>query len=226
MAAVGQMAAGLAHEINNPLTTVAGFAELWLEEMSKNDPRRAELELMTREAQRARAVVARLLDFARQRERVRERSDLNDVVSEGIDLVRHLLKLHGVELHETLAAGLPWVDIDRSGVKQILLNLVHNAIQAMPTGGRLLMETRLASSGDCPGVSVSVQDTGSGIPAEHMGRIFEPFFTTKPGGQGTGLGLAVSYAIVAEHNGTITVESEVGKGSRFEIWFPLPETEA
>jgi signal transduction histidine kinase len=96
----------------------------------------------------------------------------------------------------------------------------------MPTGGRLLMETRLASSGDRPGVSVSVQDTGSGIPAEHMGRIFEPFFTTKPGGQGTGLGLAVSYAIVAEHNGRITVESEVGKGSRFEIWFPLPETEA
>jgi signal transduction histidine kinase len=226
MAAVGQMAAGLAHEINNPLTTVAGFAELWLEEMSKNDPRRAEYELMTREAQRARGVVARLLDFARQRERVRERSDLNDVVSEGIDLVRHLLKLHGVELHETLAEGLPWVDIDRSGVKQILLNLVHNAIQAMPTGGRLLMETRLASSGDRPGVSVSVQDTGSGIPAEHMGRIFEPFFTTKPGGQGTGLGLAVSYAIVAEHNGRITVESEVGKGSRFEIWFPLPETEA
>jgi signal transduction histidine kinase len=221
LAAVGQMAAGLAHEINNPLTTVAGFAELWLDEMAADDPRRQEMELMTREAQRARAVVMRLLDFARQGERVRERSELNEVVREGLDLIRHLLRLHGIELQVRFAEGLPWMDLDRGGIKQVLLNLIHNAIQAMPAGGQLWVETEHAMHSDRAGVVVRVRDTGMGIAPENLGRIFEPFFTTKPGGEGTGLGLAVSYGIVSEAGGVISVESVVGQGSVFEVWLPL-----
>jgi signal transduction histidine kinase len=224
LAAVGQMAAGIAHEINNPLTTVAGFAELWLQEIAEDEPIRAELEMVGKEARRARQVVLRLLDFARQRPPARERVDLNEVVREGIDLVRHLLALHGVELTESYAEDLPWIEIDKSGVKQVVLNLAHNALQAMPQGGRLTLQTRRARRDGRAGVSVALKDNGPGIAPEHLARIFEPFFTTKPQGEGTGLGLAVSYGIIADHGGTITVESVPPHGALFVVWLPM-ETE-
>lgn len=222
LAAVGQLAAGLAHEVNNPLTTVAGFAELWLEEMPADDPRRPEVELLTREAQRARAVVARLLDFAHKGEATRERSDLNEVVRESIDLTRHLLRLRGVTLHEQPAPDLPWIEVDRRGIKQVLLNLLHNAMQSMPEGGEVWVSTGAAALEGRRGVWVRVRDRGVGIAPENLGRMFEPFFTTKREGEGTGLGLAVSYGIVTDHGGRIDVKSEVGRGSAFEVWLPCP----
>jgi two-component system NtrC family sensor kinase len=166
-------------------------------------------------------VVSRLLDFARQRPPARERADLNEAVREGIDLARHLLALHGVELTESYADDLPWVEIDRSGIKQVVLNLANNAIQAMPQGGKVILETRRDRRDGRDGVSVAVKDNGPGIAPEHLDRIFEPFFTTKPQGEGTGLGLAVSYGIVAEHGGTITVDSVPGQGAVFVVWLPV-----
>ncbi len=221
MAAVGQMAAGVAHEINNPLTTVAGFTELWLDEMTPENPMRPELELVSKETRRAREVVSRLLDFARQRSSVKERADLNEIVREGLDLVRHFLALHGVELRERYARDLPWVEVERGGVKQVLLNLAHNAVQAMPDGGDLSVETGTESRSGGEGVFIRVADTGQGIAEENLRHIFEPFFTTKRPGEGTGLGLAVSYGIIAEHGGDISVASLPDKGAVFRVWLPL-----
>ncbi len=226
MAAVGQMAAGVAHEINNPLTTVAGFTELWLDEMADDNPLRAELELVSKETRRAREVVSRLLDFARQRSPLKERADLNEIVREGLDLVRHYLALHAVELREDYAADLPWVEVERGSVKQVLLNLAHNAVQAMPEGGELIIETGKEKRPGGAGVFVRVADTGEGIAAENLRHIFEPFFTTKRPGEGTGLGLAVSYGIIAEHGGDISVESASGAGAVFRVWLPLREAVA
>ena len=221
MAAVGQMAAGVAHEINNPLTTVAGFTELWLEEMGVENPMRSELELVNKETRRAREVVSRLLDFARQRSPIKERADLNDIVREGLDLVRHFLALHGVDLRERYAEHLPWVELEPGGMKQVLLNLAHNAVQAMPEGGQLSVETGIEQRAGGDGVFIRVADTGQGIAAENLRHIFEPFFTTKRTGEGTGLGLAVSYGIVAEHGGDISVESRPGEGAVFRVWLPV-----
>jgi len=223
MAAVGQMAAGVAHEINNPLTTVAGFTELWLEEMGLENPMRAELEMVTKETRRAREVVSRLLDFARQRSPIKERVGLNEVVRESLDLVRHYLALHGVELRERYAGELPWVEIERGGVKQVLLNLAHNAVQAMPEGGVLTVETGAEARARGQGVYVLVADTGAGIAEENLRHLFEPFFTTKAPGQGTGLGLALSYGIIAEHGGDISVDSRPGEGAHFRVWLPLAQ---
>ena len=126
----------------------------------------------------------------------------------------------GVQLEVTLGKSLPWVSVDRNQMKQVFLNLFHNALQAMPTGGQLFVRTGTRQRGGRKWVITSVMDTGTGITSEHQERIFEPFFTTKSGQGGTGLGLSVSYGIVSDHGGEIEVESEVGKGTNFTVWLP------
>lgn len=221
LAAVGEMAAGVAHELNNPLTMVTGFAELILSELPADAASRPDLELVLREARRARDVVRRLLDFARQTESTRTRADLNEVLGDIIELTRHLMHTNGVTLVKDLAAGLPWVSIDRNQMKQVFLNLFHNALQAMPTGGELQLQTREAVRDGRAWVAASVRDNGQGIPAEHRERVFEPFFTTKSDQGGTGLGLSVTYGIVTDHGGRIEVESQPGQGSTFTVWLPI-----
>ncbi len=221
MAAVGEMAAGIAHELNNPLTTIAGFSELILEELPPDSTQRADLELILREARRARDVVRRLLDFARQSESVRTPADVNELIEETLALMKHLLHTSGVEVVRDFAAQLPYVSLDRNQIKQVFLNLFHNALHAMPTGGKLLIRTQRRRREGRLWVSVAVRDTGIGIASEHLPRVFEPFFTTRAHEGGTGLGLSVSYGIVVDHGGDIEVESEVGKGSCFTVWFPV-----
>jgi two-component system NtrC family sensor kinase len=221
LAAVGEMAAGVAHELNNPLTTVAGFVELVLEDIPEGSPNREDLELVLREAIRAREVVRRLLDFSRPGEGFRVRSDVNDMVSEVVALVQHLAHTSGVELHIELWNDLPWIQVDQGQIKQVLLNLIHNALQAMPRGGKLNIQTIQQTRDDLDWVTIQVTDTGEGIPPEHLGRIFEPFFTTRPPGKGTGLGLAVSFGIIQEHEGVLDVKSTPGEGSTFTIWLPV-----
>lgn len=221
LAAVGEMAAGVAHELNNPLTTVTGFAELTLEELPANSASRPDLELVLREARRARDVVRRLLDFARQTESTRTRADLNEVLGDVIDLTRHLMKTSGVLFTYEFADELSWVSIDRNQMKQVFLNLFHNALQAMPSGGELKLQTREAIRDGRAWVIASVRDSGEGILPEHKDRLFEPFFTTKSNQGGTGLGLSVTYGIVTDHGGTIEVESQPGKGSTFTVWLPI-----
>jgi signal transduction histidine kinase len=221
LAAVGEMAAGVAHELNNPLTSVVGFTELTLDALPIDSPVRSDLELVMREANRARSVVRRLLDFARQREVVRTRADLNEIVDDVVVLTKHLLLTSGVELRLNLASDIPWAFIDRNQIKQVLINLINNAMYAMPTGGILVIETGQQARHGKSFLSISVRDTGVGISSQDLDRIFEPFFTTRGDQGGTGLGLSVTYGIVTEHGGSIEVESQVNSGSVFTVLFPM-----
>lgn len=221
LAAVGEMAAGIAHELNNPLTTVAGFTELILDEMDKDAPYRADIEMVLKEALRARGVVRRLLDFARQGERTRARSDINQILDDVLALTTHYIHTNGVQLETVFQENLPWVSVDINQMKQVFLNLVHNALQAMPTGGTLLIKTETRSKDKREWVTISIKDSGIGISTNNIDRIFEPFFTTKGSRGGTGLGLSVTYGIVTDHGGTIEVESQPGEGSIFTVWLTV-----
>jgi two-component system NtrC family sensor kinase len=221
LAAVGEMAAGIAHELNNPLTSVTGFSELSMENVPKNTETYKDLELVLKEARRARDVVRRLLDFARQSESTRANASLNEVIEDVVALSRHLIHTSGVELELSLESNLPWVSMDSNQMKQVLLNLVHNALQAMPMGGELEIKSESAVRNNRAGVMVSVRDSGVGIPAMEQARIFEPFYTTKGNQGGTGLGLSVTYGIVTDHGGQIDVDSQPGVGSKFMVWLPL-----
>jgi two-component system, NtrC family, sensor kinase len=220
LAAVGEMAAGIAHELNNPLTTVTGFTELVLDDLPGNAENRPDLELVLREARRARDVVRRLLDFSRRSESERTRVDLNELLDDVLSLTNHLMHTSGIQVEVTMGKNLPWVSVDRNQMKQVILNLFHNAIQAMPVGGQLFLRTLQRQRGGRKWVTVSIKDTGAGIAPEHRERIFEPFFTTKSGQGGTGLGLSITYGIVADHGGEIEVESELGNGTCFTVWLP------
>lgn len=220
LAAVGEMAAAIAHELNNPLTSVTGFAELALSDIPEESETRKDLEIVMREAVRARDVVRRLLDFARQSESSRARASLNDVVDDVVALSQHLIHTSGVTLNLVLEEDLPWILVDVNQMKQVLLNLIHNALQAMPNGGELTISTKSTARGGRDWIKVSVQDTGIGIPKLDQARIFEPFYTTKGQEGGTGLGLSVTYGIITDHGGQIDVESQPGAGSKFSVWLP------
>lgn len=218
MAAIGELAAGLAHELNTPLTSVMGFSELLLERAADDDPGRQKLEAIVRQSCRARDIVHSLLSFSRQAEFLQEPADLNLVMRETLMLVRRRLETRDIALEEQYASALPLVSLDVGRIRQVFLNLVNNALYVMPEGGTLAVRTARAKDG----ILVHIADTGEGIPPEDLSRIFEPFFTTKPVGQGTGLGLSVSLGIVQEHGGRIEVDSRVGKGSTFTVWLPVP----
>jgi signal transduction histidine kinase len=220
LAAVGEMAAGIAHELNNPLTSVTGFAELALDALPQDSQIRQDLDIVMREASRARDVVRRLLDFARQSESTRVRVSLNEVIEDVVALSRHLIHTSGVELKLELEKNIPWILVDSNQMKQVLVNLVHNALQAMPAGGEMTISTRAAARAGRDWIVVSVCDTGVGIPQTELARIFEPFYTTKGDQGGTGLGLSVTYGIITDHAGQIEVESELNVGSKFTVWLP------
>jgi signal transduction histidine kinase len=225
MAAVGEMAAAVAHELNNPLTTVTGFTELILESISEDSPEYEDLSLVLKEAQRSRSVVRRLLDFSRQGEILHVESDINEIISAVLALVHHLAQTSDIEIRVEMWDDLPLISIDRNQIQQVFLNLIHNGIQAMPGGGELLIQTQLARREDGEWIGVLFTDSGEGIKKENLDKIFEPFFTTKPSGEGTGLGLSVSYNIVSEHGGYIDVESREGKGAVFSVWLPVSGSE-
>jgi len=203
------------------LTSVTGFSELVMESLPRDTEAHRDLELVLKEAHRARDVVRRLLDFARQSESTRARASLNEVIEDVVALSRHLIQISGVELKLDLQADLPWVSMDSNQMKQVLLNLVHNALQAMPEGGVMEIKSESATRNERDWVMVSVQDTGVGIPQMEQARIFEPFYTTKGNQGGTGLGLSVTYGIVTDHGGQIDVISRTGIGSKFMVWLPL-----
>lgn len=221
LAAVGEMAAGVAHELNNPLTTVTGFAELILETMSKDSTEYEDMTLILQEAHRVRSVVRQLLDFTRQSEILRVHLDINEVLSAVLGLVSHQAQTSKVEVRIAFWDGLPMVRVDRNQMQQVFLNLIINAIQAMPDGGRLIIQTEVEKQDDKEWIVVKIMDSGQGIKKEFLDQIFEPFFTTKPSGEGTGLGLSVSFGIVSDHGGVIEVEGEEGKGSTFVVRLPV-----
>jgi signal transduction histidine kinase/CheY-like chemotaxis protein len=217
LAAIGELAANIAHEINNPLTSVLGFASYLAEQVSPGQPMREELDLIQEEAGRARDIVRDLLHFSRQREFIPQITDLNTVLEQTLSMVRRQGALDAISLREEYAPGLAPVEIDVPRIKQVFLNLINNAVYVMKDrGGSLTIRSQASGAM----VQVEVTDTGTGIAPEHLDRIFEPFFTTKPEVSGTGLGLSVSMGIVESHGGTIEVQSELGKGSTFTVKLP------
>jgi len=216
LAAIGELAANVAHEINNPLTSVLGFASYLAEQIQPGQPMREELDLILEEATRARDIVRDLLNFSRQREFEPELTEINPVVEQTIAMVRRQGSLDSVTINEAYGDELPFVEIDPSRMKQVFLNIINNAGYAMKDGGALTIRTYAADGA----VAIDFSDTGVGIAPEHLDRIFDPFFTTKPSVSGTGLGLSVSLGIVQAHGGTIEVQSRLGKGAIFTVKLP------
>jgi two-component system NtrC family sensor kinase len=223
LAAVGEMAAGVAHELNNPLTTVTGFVELVMDDLDNTSAQYADLDLALQEALRARGVVRRMLDFSRPAEVQHIKTDLNELVRQVLTLTRHMMNISGVSLDLELKDNLPWISADSNQIQQVLHNLISNAVQAMPSGGRLTIRTDTVEREGSNWVITEFVDTGVGIPPENLDRIFEPFFTTRVNNKGTGLGLSVSYGIVESHGGFIDVISQVGLGSCFTIFLPTQQ---
>jgi two-component system sensor histidine kinase HydH len=217
LAAIGELAANIAHEINNPLTTVLGFASFIAERLKADDPMREELTLIQEEASRARDIVRDLLQFSRQRDFMPETANLNGVLEQVLSMLRRQGAFGAVTVNEEYAADLPGVEVDVSRIKQVFLNIINNAVYVMPDGGSLTVRTTASARG----VRVDFVDSGPGIAPEHRDRIFDPFFTTKPEVSGTGLGLSVSLGIVQSHGGTIEVQSALGEGTTFTVALPL-----
>ena len=216
LASVGQLAAGVAHEINNPLGTVLLYADiLYKETPEANQQQREDLRMIVREATRCKAIVSDLLNFSRQNEVLAQETDLNDLLREMAEDVSQQDLYQRVELVTDLEPDLPLIQADPLQLRQIFLNLMNNAAEAMPGGGRLILRTRKGP--ETGFVTVQVQDTGVGISEENMKKLFTPFFTTKPIGKGTGLGLAIIYGIVKMHRGQISAQSQVGEGTTFTI---------
>jgi two-component system NtrC family sensor kinase len=216
LASIGRLAAGVAHEINNPLTGVLTFAHLMREKPNMDDQDRQDLDLIVHETTRAADIVRGLLDFARERPTMMQELDLNEVVRRTVRLIANQKKFEHIVIEQDLQHDLPFVFGDMNQLQQVLLNLSLNACTAMPQGGKLTISTAVVDSR----VVMRVIDTGCGIKMEHLDSIFEPFFTTQEVGKGTGLGLSVSYGIIEQHEGRLKVFSEVGRGSTFTIDLP------
>jgi len=219
LATLGQLAAGVAHEINNPLGAVLMYSHLSLEEMEPQDPRRKNLEKVVGEATRCKDIVRRLLDFARQTEPKVEQLDVNEILQRTLSLVENQALFQNVKINRLLSPSLPKALMDGSQIQQVFTNIIINAAEAIDGEGQLTIATRTASDGQS--IEIEFTDTGCGISQENLEKIFDPFFTTKQVGHGTGLGLSVSYGIIARHKGTIDVKSELGKGSTFTVRLPL-----
>ena len=217
LATIGQLAAGVAHELNEPLGGILGFAQLARKSPGLPAQADQDLEKIVNASLHAREIVRKLLIFARQMPAVKTKADLNRVVTEGLYLVEARCATEGIRLERDLDPTLSEVVADPGQLQQVLMNLVVNGVQAMPGGGLLTIRTRNRPGG----VVLSVEDTGAGIDEETLKEIFDPFFTMKEVGQGTGLGLSVVHGIVTSHGGTIRVESEPGHGSRFDVDLPL-----
>jgi len=216
LATIGQLAAGVAHELNEPLSTTLGFAQLCRKHPGLPPAASADLEKIVAATLHARETVRKLMLFARERPPARDRVSLRRIVDEGVAFVESRAQKSGVMIRRDAAPDLPEILADPNQLTQVLVNLAVNAIQAMPAGGTLGVELYREGSG----VVLAVEDDGQGMPPEVADRIFEPFFTTKGVGEGTGLGLSVVHGIVSGHGGTIRVQSSPGQGTRFEVWLP------
>ncbi len=243
---IGQLAGGVAHDFNNMLSPIIGYAEMLKDDLSPDDPRTEDVDEILRAAVRSRNLVRKLLAFARKQALEMKPIRLNRIVREMEPMLRRTIR-EDVVLFSFLDADPDTIRGDESQIQQVLLNLAINARDAMPDGGKLTIETRAVTldevycsqhTGAAPGayLMLSVSDTGTGMDAEIRARVFEPFFTTKPTGQGAGMGLARVYGIVKQHRGNIWVYSEPGQGTTFKVYLPqmacvgespcLPDVEA
>jgi len=217
LASVGKLAAGVAHEINNPVGVILGFSQFLQRQIPPDDVCAQPLAAIERESMRCKQIVQNLLDFARMSEPAMLEIDLHQVLESTYQLLEYQLSKGKVEIVRDYAPGLPSIAADPHQLQQVFVNLMLNAYQAMPQGGRLTIQTRVEASQ----VAIALTDEGIGIPPANLSRVFDPFFTTKEPGQGTGLGLSVSYGIVKQHSGHFDVQSQIGRGSTFTVYLPL-----
>jgi PAS domain S-box-containing protein len=219
MASLGKLAAGIAHEINNPLGGILIYSSLIMEDIPDDDPRRQDLARIVQETSRCKEIVKSLLEFARQTEPKKEPTDINRAINDGLFFLVNQALFHNIQIVKKLDPFLPFVRGNASQLKQVFMNIIVNAAEAMHGSGMLTITTLQAP--DRKTVLIEFTDTGEGIPEENLSRIFDPFFTTKDVGKGTGLGLATSYGIVEEHGGKISVKSKVDEGTTFIIELPI-----
>ena len=219
LASIGQLSAGIAHEINNPLGIILGYTQLLIRSENENSQNLEDLRIIEKHSRACKTIVENLLNFSRRSQTIKAARRINDVIDEVLTVVQHHFELEKIVIEKDFDSRIPPVAIDEAKMKQVFMNLIMNARQSMKSGTvrieTLYDETRGKAL-------VRVIDEGTGIEARHISRIFDPFFTTKPTGEGTGLGLSVSYGIVKDHGGELLVKSEAGKGSVFTIVLPAP----
>jgi two-component system NtrC family sensor kinase len=215
---MGKLAAGVAHEINNPLTGILSYAEGLLSEAEATDTRREDYAVVVHEALRCRQIVRSLLDFARQSTPAFARVSPQDIIEKAVNVVFRLPAFHAITFERQIEPDLPPILADPVQIEQVLINLIVNAEEAMPNGGRIVLGAGRSSGGNQ--IKFTVKDEGTGIPSEIHSRIFDPFFSTK-GGKTDGLGLAVCLGIVQQHGGTIDFQNEPGQGTVFHVTLPV-----
>jgi PAS domain S-box-containing protein len=214
---IGRLSAGIAHEINNPLTTILTSAMMLQEEIDPDDDMHAELAVISNEAQRCRKIVQSLLDFARQTKPMQKRQPINPIIEESLYLTKKQAEFNEIIVDKDLGGDLPEIYVDKEQIQQMLINLTLNAIEATGPGGSITYSSEYDPAAEQ--VHIHVTDTGSGIAPEDQYRIFDPFFTTRE--NGTGLGLSITHSIVEQHGGHIELHSAPGRGTRFTIKLPV-----
>ncbi|HEX8948166.1 MAG TPA: DUF3365 domain-containing protein [Dissulfurispiraceae bacterium] len=219
LASIGQLAAGVAHEINNPLSLILGYTKMLRKSCPDQGQAKEDLDTIYHNARLCKKIVEDLLNFSRQTKPNLVPTDVNAAVKSAVASLEETFSPGGIEVVCDFASSLPPLLADEDKLKRVFTNLLMNSSQAMEAGGRITVKTEY--DGERNGIRIVFSDTGCGIPEEIRGKIFEPFFTTKPPDRGTGLGLAVSYGIIKEHKGEISVKSEEGAGASFTLWFPL-----
>ena len=223
VASIGQLAAGVAHEINNPLGVILCHLDLIKGEKGLSQETLADLEVIEKHAMNCRTIISDLLKFAHRQASVKEPAALNGLLTDGVSMVGSQLRKQQIEVSLDLDPKMPQVTVDADKIKQVILHMMINSAQAIGGKGTIRLTSRFDADNHL--AVITIEDDGPGIPAEILDKIFDPFFTTKPPGQGTGLGLSVSYGIIRDHNGEITVESQPGKPTRFVISLPVPENQ-
>lgn len=224
LSSLGQIATGIAHEINNPLGIMLGYTQLILRNINSDPQLEDDLKIIEKHARNCKMIVEDLLKFARSTVTHKVSIDIHLCIDEIVSLLAHQLSLDNIVVEKRFDENLPCVVADGEKLKQVFMNVLMNARQAIQRNGRITIRTRADTETGM--VILEFEDTGCGIPSNYLEKIFDPFFTTKPVGEGTGLGLSVSYGIIQDHNGRIEVESQVGKGTTFTIMIPMDNTQS
>lgn len=219
LASIGELSAGIAHEINNPLGVILGYTQFMLRNEKQSSERKDDLEVIEKQVRHCKSIVENLLDFARHSPPEKEDIHIHDILDDVLAFVKHHTELETITLDAVYDCAIPNFLLDEKKIRQVLINLIMNAMYSIDQKGTISIVTRYDK--DRHHALVDVTDTGYGIEKKNIGRIFDPFFTTKPTGEGTGLGLSVSYAIIKNHGGEISVRSKPGKGTTFTIDLPI-----
>jgi two-component system NtrC family sensor kinase len=219
LSALGRMAAGIAHEINNPLAGILLYGSNMLKKVKEGSPMKEGLEIIVQETIRCKGIIQELLEFSRESEPKMGLANINDIIERAVHILENEFRLHHIRVEKKLFREMVEIPLDGNQIEQVFVNLLLNAVQAIEDQGEISIQTSLGLNGKYAVVEIS--DNGCGIPAEQMHRIFDPFFSTKA--KGTGLGLSVTYGILEKHQGHISASSQPGQGTRFVLEFPIPK---